>query len=248
MSGEQVVYQYDALNRLIEAHTQDNQNVTQWGQGYVYDGFGNLYQKNVTKGSAPSMSFTVDASTNRLTSTGSPAFTYDANGNELGGPNVSGYLSYDFLNRLTQSASTYYGYDASNRRIYKMTVLSRFSIQEAYYLYGLDGENLGTYTPTYTASPASFTLTLAESRMYFFGKKLWTTEDNVGSAASTAEFLSVRRTEERLGDGEVRFRDVLAGWGVGAGLCGEQVLLEWRGAVLLARTSARHRVQRPAEL
>ena len=35
-SGEQVVYQYDALNRLIEAHTLDNQNVTQWGQGFVY--------------------------------------------------------------------------------------------------------------------------------------------------------------------------------------------------------------------
>ena len=38
VSGEQVVYTYDALNRLASAQTTANPNVTQWGQSYNYDG------------------------------------------------------------------------------------------------------------------------------------------------------------------------------------------------------------------
>ena len=52
---EQVNYQYDALNRLMQAVTSDNPNVTQWGQSFTYDGFGNLTQKNVVKNHAPSL-------------------------------------------------------------------------------------------------------------------------------------------------------------------------------------------------
>ena len=48
-------YQYDVLNRLTSAVAEDGT----WGQGYVYDGFGNLTQQNVTAGSAPSMLLTV---------------------------------------------------------------------------------------------------------------------------------------------------------------------------------------------
>src|SRR5207245_920762 len=36
ISGETVTYQYDALKRLVQAST------TTWGQGFTYDGFGNL--------------------------------------------------------------------------------------------------------------------------------------------------------------------------------------------------------------
>jgi len=139
------------------------------------------------------MSLTVDPTTNRLTNTGSPAFVYDANGNMTSGPSLAG-VTYDFLKRVTwvaQPAATvgYFGYDASNRRIYKVMWQQGVGYgTEAYYLYGLDGENLGTYTPTYVASPASFTLTLAQARVYFFGKKLFVTEDNVGSAASGGTF------------------------------------------------------------
>jgi YD repeat-containing protein len=55
ISGEQVTYTYDSLNRLATAVTTDNPNVTQWGQSYTYDGFGNLTDQNVIKGSAPTM-------------------------------------------------------------------------------------------------------------------------------------------------------------------------------------------------
>ena len=42
VSGEQVVYTYDSLNRPIQAQAASGA----WGQAFVYDGFGNLYQKN----------------------------------------------------------------------------------------------------------------------------------------------------------------------------------------------------------
>ena len=76
VSGEQIVYTYDALNRLATAETSDNPSVTQWGQSYTYDGFGNLLDQTVIKGSAPSLSTTYDYTTNRQT--GDIA---DANGN-----------------------------------------------------------------------------------------------------------------------------------------------------------------------
>jgi RHS repeat-associated protein len=172
-TGEQVVYTYDTLNRLIKALAG------QWGQGFVYDGFGNLLQKNVLAGSAPSISLNVDATTNRLVNTGSSPFWYDNNGNMLSGPNI-GPLSYDFLNRVVAAPSgVAYSYGASNRRVWKDTASG-----EAYYLNGLDGENLGTYTPVLSQNPPQlgFSLASGQERDYFFGKKLFTTEDNVGSA------------------------------------------------------------------
>jgi YD repeat-containing protein len=43
LSGEQLVYTYDALNRLASAQATNNS----WGQSYSYDGFGNLTDQNV---------------------------------------------------------------------------------------------------------------------------------------------------------------------------------------------------------
>ena len=51
ISGEQVVYVYDVLNRLASAGATSG---TAWGQAYTYDGFGNLTGEIVTAGSAPS--------------------------------------------------------------------------------------------------------------------------------------------------------------------------------------------------
>jgi RHS repeat-associated protein len=201
VSGEQVVYTYDTLNRLIQAQTVSNPNVPQWGQAFVYDGFGNLYQKNATpQGPAPTMNLNVDPATNRLLHTGSPPFVYDNNGNVLSGPNV-GPLSYDFLNRVVVNGTvsgqnTQYAYDAANRRVWKGALSGGTLQTEAYYLYDIDGTNVGTYTPSVTVLNNEYGLyqyqilglTLAQSRQYFFGKKLFATEDSVGSAASTGTF------------------------------------------------------------
>ncbi len=97
ISGEQVVYTYDALNRLIKAQTAANT----WGQGFVYDGFGNLLQKNVTAGSAQ----TVDSG-NHIN-----GVTYDAAGNptqmSVGGffYNQSESLTWDADERLILDSS-----------------------------------------------------------------------------------------------------------------------------------------------
>ena len=40
--------------------------VQRWGQSFTIDGFGNPTGQTVAKGSAPSMSITVEASTNRI--------------------------------------------------------------------------------------------------------------------------------------------------------------------------------------
>jgi len=64
------------LNRLASAVTTDNPNVTQWGQSYTFDGFGNLTDQNVIKGSAPTMHVVYNSATNRQTGD-----TADANGN-----------------------------------------------------------------------------------------------------------------------------------------------------------------------
>src|SRR5487761_1451274 len=48
-TGETVSFTYDALDRLTSASSNQN-----WGNAFVYDGFGKLLQKNVTAGSAPS--------------------------------------------------------------------------------------------------------------------------------------------------------------------------------------------------
>jgi RHS repeat-associated protein len=179
ISGETVQYVYDSLNRLSSA-TGSN-----WGDSYVYDGFGNLLQKNVTKGSAPTLTQTVNPVNNQINGR-----SYDANGNDV----TVNLQHYDFLNRMISYGGTYlneYGYDASNRRIYKAAYSGSTLQTEGYILYGLDGENLGTYTPVIYnngSGQAGLLLEQATGRTYFFGKKLWTTEDNVGSAASGGTF------------------------------------------------------------
>ena len=114
----------------------------------------------------------------------------------LSGPNVTGTLGYDFLNRVTSASQTEYAYDGSNRRVWKGTVSGGTIQSETFYLYDMDGTNVGSYTPGMVNTCGIdcqthyeiFSLTVAQARPYFFGKKLFTTEDAVGSAASTASF------------------------------------------------------------
>jgi len=146
VTGEQVTYQYDSLQRLISAQTtaaSDNQYPNlKWGQGSVYDGFGNLTQKTAIRGSVPTLSVTVDQTTNRV------AGTYDQNGNLTGdGTNL---YTFDIENRMVaMNGGTFYAYDPQNRRVLKQT---SSGAQEVYF-YGPDGKKLGTYLPTFTGTP-----------------------------------------------------------------------------------------------
>jgi RHS repeat-associated protein len=151
ISGEQVVYTYDALNRLATAQTMQTGG-TQWGQSYNYDGFGNLTDQNVIKGSAPTMHVVYNASTNWQTGD-----TADANGN-LG----AGYI-YDISNRLLQAAGTtmQYAYDANNKRIW------RGGDEVAFW--SPAGQKLATYQVVVSGSTMSFNLTATE---VYFGARL----------------------------------------------------------------------------
>src|SRR5689334_3754528 len=111
VSGEEVTYQYDSLQRLISAETTD----PSWGRSFTFEGFGNRTDSIVTKGAGPAMSLLIDKATNRIMSTG---FSYDANGNMTASPLLTG-VTYDVDNRLKTASGDQYGYDPSNKRIWK---------------------------------------------------------------------------------------------------------------------------------
>jgi RHS repeat-associated protein len=114
-------FTYDSLNRLTHAEnsgtdctqTLPDGHTEYWGNNYVYDAWGNLYQKNVTKCSAENLQVSVTAQ-NRLT-----GYSYDAAGNMTGdGIHTA---TYDAENRLTQVSSgiASYLYDSEGNRVSK---------------------------------------------------------------------------------------------------------------------------------
>ena len=143
--------------------TSDNPNVTQWGQSYNYDGFGNLTNQTVIKGSAPTLAVTYDPTTNRRT--GEAA---DANGN-------IGYGSqYDIENRLrAPDGSTTYAYDPSNKRVYRG--ISSQGIDEITF-WGVTGQKMAAYqlsavtVGSYPNSQNVVQFSLTSTNVYFGGK------------------------------------------------------------------------------
>jgi RHS repeat-associated protein len=169
MTGETIVYQYDALKRLASATGLN------WGENYGYDGFGNLTQMSPSgTAGAPTLSVTVDPTTNRLTP--GVQVSYDNNGNMTQG----GYLAYDVANRLksaiVQGGTIYYGYDSANRRIYYRST----SNAETIYLYGADGKKLGIYTVASVTNTA-IQFTQQSTEVYFAGRRLGLSLDRLGS-------------------------------------------------------------------
>src|SRR5258708_14870667 len=91
LSGEQVTYAYDSLNRLISAQAGSS-----WGQGFAYDPFGNLTDKTVLAGSVPTLHIVPDPLTNHVGGE-------DANGNPAG--------TMVAENRLSVAGLTRYAHD-----------------------------------------------------------------------------------------------------------------------------------------
>lgn len=176
ISGEEVTYAYDALNRLIQAVTTG----PEYGLNFSYDGFGNMTSQHAFKGLALDTNLGYNGSTNRVTSAG---YGYDANGNLTAMPYLS--LSYDVQNRLIESTHTLqgtqqYGYDAAGRRVWKKTLPS--NLQD--YTMGIefrgpDGNLLTTCSVRYQSwnpewSSESLEGTCSEQRLYFAGRHMWT--------------------------------------------------------------------------
>src|SRR5947209_3382117 len=113
-------FAYDALNRLLSAQnagTDCNRKLPDghteyWGNSYVYDPWGNLNQKVVTKCTAENLSVAVNAN-NQL-----QGYSYDAAGNMTRDNNTMNYF-YDAENRVAGAAGFTYTYDADGNRVEK---------------------------------------------------------------------------------------------------------------------------------
>ena len=190
ISGETVTYTYDSLNRLLTA------NGSGWGEQYGFDPFGNLTTKQVTAGSGPSLSQSVNTATNRIT-----GGSYDANGNTTSVFN-NGFtygLGYDVENRLVAASYSAgyleYAYDAQNRRIWSWpgsTDIYGQGNPDGYLvsLYSPAGQKLGTYEiSVYNTSLTGMTLTtlstLKTSDQYFGGRRL-AVMDQLGSVVENS--------------------------------------------------------------
>ncbi|MBI5280355.1 MAG: RHS repeat-associated core domain-containing protein [Candidatus Solibacter usitatus] len=182
ISGEEVSYAYDELGRLISAATTG----PEWGLAWVYDGFGNRLQQNVTKGSGYSVQMTVNAANNRLSGTG---FVFDSNGNQTGWPSGGGSATaaYDVENRLvsvtTPNGVESYAYSVRNERLWKQAQ----GQEKTYFLYGAFGELVGSYR-TCTSGTSTF-FCEGKERVYFAGRLILSenvgvTADRLGSVVS----------------------------------------------------------------
>jgi RHS repeat-associated protein len=115
-------FTYDPLNRLLSAQnagTDCSQKLPDghteyWGNSYVYDAWGNLNQKLVTKCSAENLSVAV-AANNQLQG----GYAYDAAGNMTQDNNGMSYV-YDSENRIWSATGFNYTYDADGNRVEKV--------------------------------------------------------------------------------------------------------------------------------
>jgi len=164
LSGKQVTYTYDQLNRLTKAVTNDS-----WGLSFTYDGFGNLTQQAAVQGTPPTMNLTVSASTNQITTSG---YGYDLNGNLTQVPGTT--YGYDIANRMVSNGAVY---DPRNRRVWDGTNL---------YYYGVNGELIGKYAPVWGPNNSEAQL-VGQVNLYFRGRAIqlqghgWVMTDRLGS-------------------------------------------------------------------
>ena len=126
VSGENVTYTYDALNRLIHAETAG----PQWGESYTFDGFGNLTSKTATKNNATNWTQSYFVSSNQPVGYG-----YDGNGNPTG-------PAYDVENRMTAYSTTSYWHYPSGKRVMQAYPDNYGGTYYWIYFYGADGRRL----------------------------------------------------------------------------------------------------------
>jgi RHS repeat-associated protein len=177
VTGENVSYAYDSLNRLIAASTTGTGGV-QWGNSYSYDGFGNLTGKTVTKGTAPTLSPLVDSNTNRVRLSGD--YGYDANGNWLGAAgapntwNVENQLLSTGAKDGNQNPITY-TYDPWGRRVLQYSASGTYGPIGTLYFYSITGQRLATYSAGYPTQTVQLSVSM------YFGKRPLRAMDRIGS-------------------------------------------------------------------
>jgi YD repeat-containing protein len=228
VTGENVTYGYDAVNRLTGASAG-----SMWGEAYSYDGFGNLTGKTVTQSPAPAMGVSYDANNHQL------GLSYDANGNQMADAQNATFYWWDVENRLVMSesngwpgAETWYAYDPWGKRVMKDVNADPYDNgywggSWEFYFYGITGQKLALELHAVVQR-----VLRGEAGEVQLGP------GGDGPAGERAVFgwsepvvLPVwGRADSDLGrHGEIR--DVPAGWS-GAGLRGAEILQQWDGEIL----------------
>jgi RHS repeat-associated protein len=204
ITGEEVSYAYDSLNRLISAVTTG----PEWGLSFSYDGFGNKTAQTVTKGSGPVMNVAYNAN-NRVIS---PAFSYDADGNVTAIPN-QGTLTYDIENRLSSLSfsggvgTVQYLYGRNNDRVWARATGSAHDYEMVYF-YGVDGKLLNKYEVSNVGSPGTaYEFNLVHTHRYFAGREVvaWTTFPAQDRLGSQGKFFPYGEAREAVVSGRDRF-------------------------------------------
>jgi len=179
ITGENVSYTYDSLNRLIGAATTGTTGV-QWGDSYSYDGFGNLTSKVATKGTAPQVYPQVDSTTNRARMNGD--YGFDANGNWLGTPGPPALVNtWNVENQLISNGAQdgfsrlyTYTYDPWGKRVLQYATGGAYGPTGTLYFYSITGQRLGTYSLQHLVA------TQVSANM-FFGGRMLVAMDRLGS-------------------------------------------------------------------
>ncbi len=185
VSGENVSYTYDSLNRLIAAATSGTTGV-QWGDSYSYDGFGNLTSKVVTKGTAPQVYPQVNSATNQARMSGD--YGFDANGNWLGAGG-SQINTWNVENQLIATGGSpsngdpTYTYDPWGKRVLQYSETHTYGPGGTLYFYSITGQRLGTYQVSYVSANDP---PLQQSVSMYFGGRLLAAVDRLGSVRNNA--------------------------------------------------------------
>ncbi|MEW5979099.1 MAG: hypothetical protein AB1898_25165 [Acidobacteriota bacterium] len=137
--------------------------------------------------SGPASSFSYSAATNRITTSG---YAYNSNGNLTSMPGLT--LGYDVLNRVVSvtgaSVNEQYGYDPSNRRMWRPLPAGAFEIT----FYGIAGERLGTW------KLLSGQLTNLSTNLYFAGKLIRQKQINACGGVEDAAVVTDRMGSVRM--------------------------------------------------
>jgi RHS repeat-associated protein len=160
VTGENVTYGYDALNRLTSASA-----ASLWSETYNYDGFGNLTAKNVLEGPAPVLGVSYDVHNHQL------GLQYDANGNQMADAQNANTYTWNVENRLATETSngwpgaeTWYSYDPWGRRVMADANADPWGENGGpgyeggawqYYFYGITGQKLMTVNCVFIGSQVS---------------------------------------------------------------------------------------------
>jgi RHS repeat-associated protein len=205
VSGETVTYTYDALQRLEKAETAS----AAWGLSWDYDGFGNRWEQRITKGTAPPSNVSFDLATNRVNA---PGYAHDANGNMTAMPGYNN-LTYDIDNRLLSAYGNgsweQYAYLADNKRVWKQSG-SNWNPDEQYYLYGVGGERIVTYTVNkQMLNEGILSLTANSYDVYFGGRLIWQNgkavlRDRLGSVMARVDYYTGIERHDYFPYGEER--------------------------------------------